>query len=53
MAYEDYIRLAKRDRRVDLATALSDEVLKLVDISSMEDGLDRLNDELTDNNAAG
>ncbi|HZG27044.1 MAG TPA: type II toxin-antitoxin system Phd/YefM family antitoxin [Ensifer sp.] len=53
MAYEDYIRLAKRDRRVDLTTALSDEDLKLVDISSMEDGLDHLNDELTDNNAAG
>ncbi len=53
MAYEDYIRLAKRHRRVDLTTALSDEDLKLVDISSMEDGLDILNDELTDNNAAG
>ena len=53
MAYEDYVRLAKRDRRVDLTTALSDEDLKLVDISSMEDGLDHLNDELTGNNSAG
>jgi prevent-host-death family protein len=53
MAYEDYIRLAKRDRRVDLTATLSDEDLALVDASSMEAGLEHLNDELTtDNNAA-
>jgi prevent-host-death family protein len=53
MAYEDYMRLAKRDRRVDLTAALNDDDLELVDASSMEAGLDHLNDELkTDNNAA-
>lgn len=54
MAYEDYIRLAKRDRRVDLTAALSDEDLALIEASVMEHGLDHLNGELlTDNNAAG
>jgi prevent-host-death family protein len=54
MAYEDYIRLAKRDCRVDLTAALSDEDLELVDTSRMEAGLDHLNDELmTENNAGG
>lgn len=53
MAYEDYIRLAKRDRRVELTTALDDDELASVEASTMEHGLDHLNAELLmDKNAA-
>ncbi|WP_137132658.1 type II toxin-antitoxin system Phd/YefM family antitoxin [Rhizobium sp. FY34] len=46
MAYEDYLRLAKRDRRVDLTAAISDDELAGTDASTMETGLDHLNTEL-------
>ncbi|MBB1251713.1 type II toxin-antitoxin system Phd/YefM family antitoxin [Rhizobium sp. G21] len=46
MAYEDYIRLAKRDRRVELTTSLDDDELAAVEASTMEPGLDHLNAEL-------
>lgn len=46
MAYEDYLRLAKRDRRVDLTAAISDEELAAIEASKMEPGLDHLNAEL-------
>lgn len=53
MAYEDYLRLAKRDRRVELTAALSDEEVAAVEASTMEPDFDHLNGELlTDNNAA-
>lgn len=53
MAYEDYLRLAKRDRRVELTTALSDEDIAAVEASAMEPDFNHLNAELqTDNNAA-
>lgn len=46
IAYEDYIRLTKRDRRVDLTATLSDEELAAVESSQMEPGLDHLDSEL-------
>ncbi|MDZ7926696.1 MAG: type II toxin-antitoxin system Phd/YefM family antitoxin [Agrobacterium sp.] len=46
IAYEDYLRLAKRDRRVDLTTALGDEELASIEAAQMEPGLDHLNVEL-------
>lgn len=53
IAYEDYMRLAKRDRRVELSTTLSDADLAAVNASQMEPGLDHLNAELlTDKHAA-
>lgn len=53
MAYEDYVRLARRDRRVEATTALSDADIAAVEQSEMEPGLDHLNAELlTDKNAA-
>lgn len=53
MAYEDYLRLAKRDRRVELTAAISDDELAAIEASPMEPGLDHLNAELLmDKNAA-
>jgi len=53
LAYEDYLRLAKRDRRVDLTSAISDDELAAIKASTMETGLDHLNAELPmDKNAA-
>ena len=53
LAYEDYIRLAKRDRRVELTYVLTDDELAAVEVSQMEPGLDHLNAELlTDKHAA-
>ncbi|MDR6759347.1 prevent-host-death family protein [Mycoplana sp. BE70] len=53
IAYEDYLRLARRDRRVDATTALSDADIAAVEQAEMEPGLDHLNAELlTDKNAA-
>jgi hypothetical protein len=46
IAYEDYIRLASRDRRVELTNALSDDDIAAVETSQMESGLDHLNSEL-------
>jgi prevent-host-death family protein len=46
IAYEDYLRLAKRDRRVELTAALGDVELAGIEASQMEAGLDHLNAEL-------
>ncbi len=46
VAEEDYLRLARRDRRVDLTTAMSDDELAAIEASQMESGLDHLNAEL-------
>jgi prevent-host-death family protein len=46
MAYEDYLRLAKRDRRVDLTAAITDDELDAIEASKKEPGLDHLNAEL-------
>lgn len=54
LAYEDYLRLARRDRRVEATATLADEDLAAVEAAEMEPGLDHLNIELTtDKNAAG
>jgi len=53
IAYEDYLRLAKRDRRVDLTTALGDDELAAIEASEIEPGLDHRTSELpTDKRAA-
>ncbi|MGY5810147.1 type II toxin-antitoxin system Phd/YefM family antitoxin [Rhizobium sp. LEGMi198b] len=53
IAYEDYLRLMRRERRVDLTTALGDADIIAVETSEMDPGLDHLNAELlTDKNAA-
>lgn len=46
IAYEDYVRLASRDRRVEMTVALSDEDLAAVEASQMEPVHDHLNTEL-------
>lgn len=46
IAYEDYLRLTKRDRRVEQTSALSDEDLMAIEASEMETGLDHLDAEL-------
>ncbi|WFR97548.1 type II toxin-antitoxin system Phd/YefM family antitoxin [Rhizobium tumorigenes] len=53
IAYEDYVRLAKRDRRVELSPDLSEDDLAAIEASQMEPGLDHLNAELlTEKHAA-
>ncbi|MCT2581107.1 MAG: type II toxin-antitoxin system prevent-host-death family antitoxin [Mesorhizobium sp.] len=47
MAYEDFVRLSKRDRRVELTAELSADEIAAVEASEMEAGLDHLNDELS------
>jgi prevent-host-death family protein len=58
IAYEDYVRLASRDRRVELTSELSAEEIAAVEDSEMAPGFDHLNAELaakpvTGKNAAG
>lgn len=52
IAYEDYVRLSKRDRRVELTNMLTDDEIAAVEASDMAAGLDHLNAELTGKNAA-
>ncbi|MDW9819522.1 type II toxin-antitoxin system prevent-host-death family antitoxin [Sinorhizobium medicae] len=53
LAYEDYLRLSRRDRRVEATAELSDDDISAVKKSEMEPGLDHLNAELlTGKNAA-
>ncbi len=52
LAYEDYLRLARRDRQVEATAALSDDDLAAVEASEMEGGLDHLNTELPTNKNA-
>ena len=58
IAFEDYGRLASRDRRVELTSELSAEEIAAVEASEMEPGFDHLNAELAETpvkgkNAAG
>lgn len=46
IAYEDYLRLTKRDRRVELTSALGDDDLAAIETSEMDGALDHLNAEL-------
>jgi hypothetical protein len=49
-----FVRLSKRDRRVELTTDLTPDEIAAVERSEMKPGIDYLNDEfLTGNNAAG
>ena len=53
IAYEDYLRLMRRERRVELTSALDANELAAVEKSTMDPGLDHLNAELTkDKNTA-
>ncbi|CAD7025910.1 prevent-host-death family protein [Sinorhizobium meliloti] len=53
IAYEDYLRLSRRDRRVEATAELSDDDIAAVEKSEMEPGFDHLNAELlTGKNAA-
>ncbi|QFI69396.1 hypothetical protein EKH55_4522 [Sinorhizobium alkalisoli] len=53
LVYEDYLRLSRRDSRVEATPDLSDADLAAVEQSEMEPGLDHLNAELlTDKHAA-
>ncbi|TIM50999.1 type II toxin-antitoxin system Phd/YefM family antitoxin [Mesorhizobium sp.] len=59
LAYEDFVRLSKPDRRVELTAELSADEIAAVEASEMDPGLDHLNEELngtkslTAKNAAG
>ena len=44
---EDYLRLASRDRRVELTAGLSGEEISAVEASEMAPGFEHLNIELT------
>lgn len=46
IAYEDYLRLTKRDRRVELTSTLGDGDLAAIEASDMDGSLDHLNAEL-------
>lgn len=46
LAYEEYLRLARRDRRVEATPDLRDENLAAVEQAEMEPSLDHLNAEL-------
>jgi prevent-host-death family protein len=53
LAYEDYMRLARRDRRVELTADLSDLEIGAVENAEMSPGFEHLNSELpTDRHAA-
>lgn len=47
LAYDDFVRLSKRDRRVELTAELSADEIAAVEASEMDPGLDHLNEELT------
>jgi len=53
LAYEDFVRLSKRDRRVELTAQLGADEIAAVEASEMEPGLDHLNDELSGPKSAG
>lgn len=52
IAYEDYMRLTRRDRKVELTSDLTEDELSAIEASEMENGLEDLNSELTDKHAA-
>jgi prevent-host-death family protein len=47
LAYEDYMRLAKRDRQVQLTADLSAEEIKAVENAEMMPGFEHLDSELS------
>jgi hypothetical protein len=52
MAYEDFLRLSKRDRRVQRTTDLTDEVIAAVEASTMAASSEPLDGELDAKHAA-
>jgi prevent-host-death family protein len=52
MAYEDFVRLSKRDRRVQRTTELSEAEIAAVEASEMALGHEHLNAELDAKHAA-
>lgn len=46
LAYEDYLRLMRRERRVELTATLTKDDLAAVEAASMEAGLEHLDSEL-------
>ena len=46
MAYEDFVRLSKRERRVELTSELAPAEIAAVEAAEMEPGHEHLNDEL-------
>jgi prevent-host-death family protein len=52
LAYEDFVRLSARDRRVERAVDLSDADIAAIEASEMAPGFDPLNAELEPNRAA-
>ena len=52
MAYEDFVRLSKRDRRVQRTTELSEAEIAAVEASEMAPGHEHLNAELDAEHAA-
>jgi len=52
LAYEDFVRLSKRDRRVQRTVDLTDAELAAVEASEMAPGHEHLNAELDAKNAA-
>lgn len=52
MAYEDFVRLSKRDRRVQRTTELSEAEIAAVEASEMAPGHEHLNAELDAKHAA-
>ena len=52
LAYEDFVRLSKRDRRVQLTGELSEAEIAAVEASEMEPGHEHLNAELVTKHAA-
>jgi prevent-host-death family protein len=47
LAYEDYMRLAKLDRQVQLTADLSEDEIKAVENAEMAPGFDHLDSELS------
>lgn len=52
MAYEDFVRLSKRDRRVQRTVDLTDEDIAAIEAAEMSPGYDHLNAEPDKKNAA-
>ncbi|MNT97786.1 type II toxin-antitoxin system [compost metagenome] len=48
LAYEDYLRLMRRERRVELTSVLAEDDLAAVETASMEAGLEHLDRELNE-----
>ena len=48
LAYEDYLRLMRRERRVELTATLTQDDLAAVEAASMEAGLEHLDRELNE-----